>query len=151
MFEPELRQLDRFVPEGKAAIDVGAWWGPWSWWLARRVPKVDTFEPNTSICKVLNKALPANVTLHNVGLSDRVGRETLWSPAGGRGTEGRSSLLGEGREGWTAQSVEVVPLDDFNFSRVGFIKIDVEGYELSVLRGAAALLERDHPNLIVEV
>ncbi|WP_246642623.1 FkbM family methyltransferase [Rhizobium croatiense] len=33
---------------------------------------------------------------------------------------------------------------------VGFIKIDVEGHELKVLKGAEAILSRDHPNLLIE-
>lgn len=151
MFEPELRQLERFVPEGKAAVDVGVWWGPWSWWLARRASKVYAFEPHSGICEKLSDALPKNVTLYNVGLSDHRGRATLWSPSGGTGTEGRSSLLSEGAEGWVEQSVQIVPLDDFDLSGIGFVKVDVEGYELPVLRGAASLLEREHPNVLVEV
>jgi len=34
---------------------------------------------------------------------------------------------------------------------VGFIKIDVEGYEEFVIRGAMALLQRDRPNLMIEI
>lgn len=150
-FEPELRQLAYFVPEDKAAIDVGTWWGPWSWWMARRVPQVHAFEPNTTICNSLRPVLPANVTLHNLAVSDHRGHATLWSPGRGIGTEGRSSLLAEGHQGWAEQSVETVPLDDFNFSGIGFVKVDVEGHELAVLQGAAALLELERPNVLIEV
>jgi 23S rRNA C2498 (ribose-2'-O)-methylase RlmM len=43
--EEELRRLREFVPADAAALDVGAWWGPWTYWLSRRVPTVHTFEP----------------------------------------------------------------------------------------------------------
>jgi Methyltransferase FkbM domain len=46
-------------------------------------------------------------------------------------------------------SAEVVPLDDLDLSPA-FVKIDVEGSELRVLRGLAATLERCHPILLIE-
>jgi FkbM family methyltransferase len=150
-FEPELRHLDAFVPLGKTAVDVGAWWGPWSWWLARRAFEVHAFEPNKTIYDALRTALPDNVDLHNVALSDHRTEATLWSPAGGRGTEGRSSLLPDGHETWLQQPVETAVLDEFDLTNVGFVKIDVEGHELAVLRGASKLIERERPNVFVEV
>ena len=47
--------------------------------------------------------------------------------------------------------VPVRTLDSFEFERVDAIKIDVEGAELDVLRGATATLERAHPLLLVEI
>jgi FkbM family methyltransferase len=151
MFEPELRHLALFVPSDRTAVDVGTWWGPWSWWLARRVPRVEAFEPNASICSELQRILPANVALHNVALSDVRGESVLWSPSTDLGTEGRSTLLADSGSGWVAQQVQTVPLDELGLTGVGFIKIDVEGAELSVLRGGIALLKRDRPNLLVEI
>lgn len=151
MFEPELRHMSSFVPPDRMAIDVGTWWGPWSWWLAKRVPRVEAFEPNASIYNTLNAILPSNVTLHNVALSDARGEASLWSPSSELGTEGRSTLVGDGRSGWLQQRVETVPLDELGYSDVGFVKIDVEGSELSVLRGARALLQEERPTLLVEV
>jgi hypothetical protein len=42
-------------------------------------------------------------------------------------------------------------LDEFELTNVGFVKIDVEGHELAVLRGASKLIERERPNVFVEV
>ena len=150
-FEPELRQIDSFVPAGRTAIDVGVWWGPWSWWLARRACEVHAFEPNKAIFGGLSRALPDNVHLHNLALSDRTMKATLWSPSGGRGTEGRSSLQPDGHEGWGQQQVNTAVLDDFDFVDVGFVKIDVEGHELAVLSGSAELIDRERPNVLVEI
>ena len=52
------------------------------------------------------------------------------------------------------EKVQVRRLDDFmgTFpSRVGIIKIDVEGYETNVVRGGLKLIERDHPRLVIEI
>ena len=150
-FEPELRYIDSFVPSGRAAVDVGVWWGPWSWWLARRASEVHAFEPNKVIFDGLSRTLPDNVHLYNLALSDRRTRAALWSPPGGRGTEGRSSLLPEGRKGWGQRAVETEMLDTFGFVDIGFIKIDVEGHELAVLLGSAELIDRERPNVLVEI
>ena len=50
-------------------------------------------------------------------------------------------------------SVEVPTkrLDDFAFGPIGFIKIDVEGHELSVLEGGAGVISRERPTVLVEV
>ena len=42
-------------------------------------------------------------------------------------------------------------LDDCGLPPVGFIKIDVEGFEAEVLAGAAELIRRDHPVLVIEM
>jgi hypothetical protein len=41
-------------------------------------------------------------------------------------------------------------IDDLDYKDIGFIKIDVEGHEKSVLEGAQETLARDRPNLFVE-
>jgi hypothetical protein len=42
-------------------------------------------------------------------------------------------------------------LDDYAFENVGFIKIDVEGHEESVLRGGLETLQRNRPTLLIEI
>ncbi len=51
------------------------------------------------------------------------------------------------------ENIEVAKktLDDYNLRNVGFIKIDVEGHELAVLKGAIATLRREQPNFLVEI
>ena len=152
-FEPELARLDDFVPRGRGAVDVGVWWGPWTWWLARRVPKVDSFEANLDLVARLAPVLPPNVTIHPVALSDRDGEADFWVPPGGAGTEGRGSLEGPGTtvNGWVHRSATTARLDEFDLADVGFLKIDVEGHEMPVLRGATELIHRERPTVLVEI
>ena len=48
-------------------------------------------------------------------------------------------------------SVPIRTLDQFELQDVGFVKIDVEGFEFSTLQGARATLERWRPNLLIEI
>jgi FkbM family methyltransferase len=146
--EPELRHLRELVPPGRPTIDVGAWWGPWSWWLARRAPSVHAFEPNPMIAPALVDVLPPNVCVHAQAVSDHVGKAVLTIPQVGRGMEGRSSLL---PATGTTITVPTVTLDSLDLRDVGFVKIDVEGHEWEVLEGATELLARDRPNVLLEV
>ena len=152
-FEPELSRLDEFVPRHRGAVDIGVWWGPWTWWLARKATKVDSFEANLDLVAQLEPVLPDNVTLHPVALSDRVGEADFWVPAGGAGTEGRGSLEGPGPsgDGWKHRTATTGRLDDFELGDVGFVKIDVEGHEFAVLQGASELIARDRPTVLVEI
>ena len=49
------------------------------------------------------------------------------------------------------EKVEQVRIDDYNFSDVVYMKIDVEGMEASVIRGAATTISECRPVLQVEV
>jgi FkbM family methyltransferase len=152
-FEPELRHLAEFVPPDRTAVDVGVWWGPWTYMLAKRVRRVDSFEPNPDLVAALSGAMPSHVHLHGVALGETVGEASLWIPPGGMGTEGRATL----EAGWRLDGggrrvrVQTERLDSFDLHDVGFIKIDVEGHEFAVLRGASNLLETQHPNLMIEI
>src|SRR5271170_3100205 len=152
-FEPELRKLDELAPKDRGAVDAGVWWGPWSWWLARRVPRVDSFEPNPDFIARLASVMPKNVNIHPVALSNQSGRSNLWVPPGGVSGQGRASLEPQTRAGsdWKHQPVLTSRLDDFELGDVGFVKIDVEGHELAVLQGATDLLKTQRPTLLVEI
>lgn len=149
--EREMRRVISACPPEGTALDVGAWYGPWTRHLSRRVDSVVAFEANPIVAAVLRKTAPANAVVHPVAVSDRDDEMVELAVSGGRGQEGRSSLEPNLGEGFDHVMVPVRRLDSFEFARVRLIKIDVEGHELAVLRGAEALLERDHPVLVVEL
>jgi FkbM family methyltransferase len=132
-------------------VDVGAWWGPWTYWLARVADRVVACEPLPELAAFISRHAPENVHVENVALSDRRAAVPLWVPAGGRGSEGRSSLDPRLADGRRSVVVPTVRLDDLELQGVGFIKIDVEGHELQVLHGAAETIAASRPVLLVEV
>lgn len=147
--EPELGRLDEICGRGGIMIDVGAWYGPWSQRLARRANRLVALEP-TSRYEVLRRTLPANAQVIQAAASDRRGHAQLWTTGGGDGAEGLGSLVRRDIHG-TATEVPVVRIDDLGLSGVTFMKIDVEGHELAVLRGAADTIRADRPRLLLEV
>jgi FkbM family methyltransferase len=146
--EPELRRLDDYVPEGRAAVDVGAWLGPWTRALSRRASHVHAFEPQPRLAAHLAKVVAANVTVHEAAVGAEAG-SALLAVDDGPGRDALAHLVPEPSA--AALTVRQVRLDDLDLDDVGFVKIDVEGHELGVLQGAEALLRRCRPSLLVEV
>jgi FkbM family methyltransferase len=148
--EPEMTRIIASCPTKGTALDVGAWYGPWTYWLARRAESVVTFEPNPDVARVVEHTVAHNVKFIRAAASDTTGVATLALPPGGFGTEGRASL--EGLEGSTRTlEVKTIRLDDLDLESVTFAKIDVEGHERAALVGAQGLIERCHPMLVIEI
>jgi FkbM family methyltransferase len=153
--EPELRLIPRMVDAGRHAIDVGANRGVWADCLAGQCPGVFAFEPNPKMFAFLRDSCAANVVPSPLALSDCAGEAVLRIPRTARGysnqqaslaprADDRFSVFGE-------MTVATACLDDLALPPCGFIKIDVEGHEAAVLRGASRLIARDRPVLLIEL
>ncbi|PZF86791.1 FkbM family methyltransferase [Micromonospora deserti] len=145
--EPELARLAEFVPCGGTAVDVGAWYGPWTGRLLRRAERVVAVEPTPPLARQLRAAFPT-VQVVEAAISGHVGTASLFLPAGGA-IVGTSSLEQPGRG--SAVEVRRVTLDSLGLTDVRFVKLDIEGHELPALRGAAETVQRDRPVLLIEV
>ncbi|MDQ1038828.1 FkbM family methyltransferase [Streptomyces sp. V3I8] len=150
-FEPELARLGDLCPPGcGTAVDVGGWYGPWTRRLSGRARRVVTVEPVPHLARLLAAATPGNVRVVHAAASDRPGTARLWLPPGDQGDRGVSSLVRRDIHA-RALNVRCLTLDSLDLHDVGFIKIDVDGGELAVLRGAKTLLARDRPALFIEL
>ncbi|MFC8988501.1 FkbM family methyltransferase [Streptomyces sp. NPDC057115] len=150
-FEPELARLsDLCPPDCGTAVDVGGWYGPWTHRLAGRARRVVTVEPVPRLARLLAATAPPNVRVVRAAASDRPGIAQLWLPSGDRGERGVSSLVRRDIHD-DVLDVTCVALDDLGLKDVGFVKIDVDGNESAVLRGATGVLARDRPALFVEL
>jgi FkbM family methyltransferase len=151
----ELEALRKERPDCSCAIDVGTNIGIYSYFLSKFCRKVESFEPVPQCTKMLDAYAKrkGNITIHNVGLSSRAGRTELYYPYLGNTTApnlGLSSFTDPGgRRG--SLSVDIKRLDDYAFTEVGIIKIDVEGHEYEVLLGAVETIRREKPVLLVEI
>ncbi len=154
-FEPEYFLLDHFVDPSRAAIDVGANEGYYAGRLAQLCRQVHCFEPIAWLAEQLRAKLPAHVVVHQAAVSDTDGTAKLRMPfRGGEHLHGTTTIAPDNplEEATRVDEVDcpTVRLDSVVHEPVGFIKIDVEGHEMAVLRGAEALIRRDRPVLLVE-
>lgn len=154
--EPEWYLLDHLVDPARAAIDVGANYGAYAGRLAVLARRVHCFEPFPACVERLVKRLPPSVMVHQAAASDHPGEGQLMVPLRADGTPtvvaasvDAANLQLQNRPVQTV-ACRLVRLDDVVAEPVGFIKIDVEGYELPVLKGAARILEQDRPILLIE-
>jgi FkbM family methyltransferase len=146
--EPELAVLDDYAPRGGTAVDVGAWYGPWTARLVARADRVVAVEPTPRLAAHLRQAFPAVDVIEAVA-SDRDGTAILHVPRAGP-VVGTSTVEGADGEG-EALTVRSVTLDALDLTGVSFIKLDVEGHEVPALRGAERTIRRDAPVLLVEL
>jgi FkbM family methyltransferase len=145
---------ERALLAGANTVDVGAHCGSILNHLVRLSPAGNhwAFEPIPHLAAQLQKKFP-NVHVEQKALSDHSGRADFhFIPT----ASAYSSLLTRTdiEEGRSVQklSVDVRRLDDVIPEKVtiAFIKIDVEGEEAGVLRGAAETLRRDRPVVVFE-
>jgi FkbM family methyltransferase len=153
--EPELLHLDEFIAATGTAIDVGANVGFYTYALSRRFKHVYAFEINEGITGPIAQYNPGNIELIYCGLSSSEGTARFYIPvSGGIPQAGWASLYRDnlpGAEKLIERDVRVAPLDEFKISAVDFIKIDVEGHEIEVLKGAAATIEASRPIVLIEL
>lgn len=152
--EPELRLVGHLLKDSGAVVDVGANTGIYSAMAIQRRRWVAAFEPVPEEATRLRRLIGARGIVHQVALSDFCGKAVLHMPyANGAVVTTRSSLEANVDADLSHRDIEVnvATLDSFGLSDIAFLKIDVEGHELSVLRGATETIMRSRPNLLVEV
>ncbi|MEP4987089.1 MAG: FkbM family methyltransferase [Paracoccaceae bacterium] len=147
---------EAFVKKGNHVLDVGANYGHFALSAASIVGetgRVDAFEPNPVVYSRLVQHISLNdlshVTPHNLGAADQEMTLELNVPRvnSGEGTFGKSEY-----EDKDVISCQVRRLDDvMRGSRIDFIKIDVEGFEVNALKGAQEIIEQQRPIILTEI
>ncbi len=141
---------------GGTFLDVGANVGSISLMLADRVDHAVLFEPNPKAASRARENLFLNrlsFDVYELALSDFAGKANLED----RGSVNTTNRIVASRDktGFPTRVVTVATLDQFldeaglGLSRVKVIKIDVEGHENAVLRGALRFLRVARPDLIM--
>lgn len=157
-YEPGIaRMLGKHLGPHDNAIDVGAHIGVHTLSMARATTgRVIALEPNPLLKERLENNVRANdlrnVTVIQRAVLDHGHPVVLHVPPFEDRNEGMSSLIPLGD--WPSTIVEGTTLDELtaelDLSRVGLVKIDVEGLEPAVIEGGRGLIDRDHPALLFE-
>ena len=158
----EVKLFKQLCNPHKTSLDIGANDGDLTLFLCKLSSHVYCFEPVPSLAEYLDHRFHGcNVSVENCALGDVNDELYLNVPlVGKRKFETRSSLiidfetsciLGQKITEIEKIKVKVKRLDDFKLSNIGFMKIDVEGFELQVLKGAIEAIEKNMPNMLIEI
>jgi FkbM family methyltransferase len=111
-------------------IDIGAWCGTWSLSVGPLAKNIIAFEPDELHFQCLQKNKLSNMTCYNVALGNKERQVGL-----------SKDLFTQAKHITDTGTIQMQILDSYNFTDADFIKIDVEGYEMEVLKGAANTLQ----------
>lgn len=157
-YEPELALLRDLLRPGSVTIDVGANYGIYSATAARFSGDqgvVYAFEPSLHAFSVLvmnsERNAPSRINMERLAVASITGAGQLSVHR----DSSRNVLRRAGELGGQTESVHCIELDRYiaekQLTRVDLIKVDVEGAEELVLRGAAETIDRFRPVIIFEV
>ena len=138
------------------AVDIGANIGLQSVRLAQFFKEVHSFEPVESNweCLFENTVNIGNVISHCCGISDKVEELDIALPQSSNNSGAWSIVDFQNQSGVTTVSNKFLPLDAIlhdTSMNIDLIKIDVQGYEMPVLRGSEEILQRCSPVVLVEM
>jgi FkbM family methyltransferase len=153
----ECEVIRRHLKPGDIACDIGANKGSFVYWLSRWVGtgRVVAFEPQPDLAQALADNCRAiglgNVTVEARAVYSNSGEQLLFMPSGHQPGASLARQPAAG-ERFTTLPVPTVALDDYfaDRDRIALLKIDVEGAELAVFKGAERILRRQAPLLVFE-
>ena len=150
-YNPDETEMVLSLANGRC-LDIGANMGVIGQALITNGYAVEAFEPQPELAEITKEnfsAVGLDFKVHNVAVGASAGVVTMpkvhYSSKGNFGglSVGQSSIYG-------SYDVPLVTIDSFGYTDVGFMKIDVEGYEIEVLRGAQETILRCAPIMYIE-
>jgi FkbM family methyltransferase len=142
---------------GAVALDVGGCWGESALWLAHMVGstgRVYSFEPvpkNRGLLEqnlALNPDLAPRVTVSPAPLGARAGEVVAIRDRMAAGAQIQQSTDGEDLVELRTETIDALVAAG-DIPRVDFLKVDVEGADLSVLEGAAETIRTQRPRIAI--
>lgn len=140
--EYQLQQRQKalsYVDKFDLALDIGGHVGFWSKPLSEKFVKVVAFEPHQPFIDLFTLNAP-KAQIIKVALGEHDGQAELKVPDANTGAAYLQDGIG----------VPIKTLDSYGFRDIDFIKIDCEGYEFPIVKGASQTLKRCRPVVIVE-
>ncbi len=143
-------------------IDVGANTGQHSLFYSRHAARVIAFEPFPPVIAAFKQNLAINphiknIDLYEVGLGDANAELPFVAPVAGNHGQGSFRVDAPQDPGMKKldQKLQIVIGDEYlkgkELGPVAFIKVDIEGFEESALKGLRQIMEKHRPLMEVEV
>jgi FkbM family methyltransferase len=163
VWEPHLHRIfEKYITKDSVVLEGGCHIGAHSVKLSKLSNKVYCFEPLKESNKILRKNLIRNNCLNTIvfdeALSDAQNiTKFAWMPfynLGGSGLDDNPMGIPHGENIATnldeSYPVKTVSIDFFNFNKLDFIKLDIEGYETKAINGAIETIKRLNPIIVLE-
>jgi FkbM family methyltransferase len=147
----DLHALTMLTRRSGLAIDAGANIGIYTSVLAERFDAVWSFEPNPTLVPRLQALRISNMAVFPLALGNETMRSTLAVPVVDGRTISGLGHLGSSDTPANQFDIVVVPLDSLSPPHISLMKVDVEGFEESMLNGSKSVLQRDHPDVLIEI
>lgn len=157
-------QFKKYATPGSTVLDIGGHIGTHTLYLSKIVGelgKVHVFEPQAKLfCELavnmhLNQC--KNVVMHHNALGSEekwieiyIPKESWTEFYGGVLNEGHGTVT-DSSSNHTGDKAKMVKLDDLKLDHISFIKMDVEGLEMEVIRGGKETIKRHKPVMIIEI
>ncbi len=156
-YEPEVASfIDAVLPDDGVFYDVGANWGYFSFFCATKPDfrgRVFAFEPFVSVFEDFKEIIAATglehaITAFNLAVSEHSGQGTMELPDGIH--SGLATLTKRGSS--QKKETRIISLDSFyhRLQPPSIIKIDAEGSEMDILKGASDVISSSRPMIIFE-
>jgi FkbM family methyltransferase len=145
--------MTMLIPKNKNMLDIGSNIGLWSILYSGILKDniIYSFEPQLKVFNCFNKTLESyninNVKTHNFALSNVEDIKYMNADYSSKNNFGAFAISDNDK----LLKIECKVGDELGFENIGFIKIDVEGHELEVLKGLRNTIIRDKPILSIEI
>lgn len=144
-----IRDALLFCKQRRIAIDIGAHIGLLTYQMLTSFKKIHTFEACFDNFNCLIQNIKTTKVLHNnIALSDKIEELKLTKHKNNSGAHTCTDLLKNKNQGM--ETVKAILFDSLNIIKIDFIKIDVEGWDLKVLKGAENSIKAFRPVVLVE-
>jgi FkbM family methyltransferase len=146
-----LEKALKYVKNFTIGMDCGAHIGTWSVNMAKYFDKVVAFEAHPTVFGCLEKNIKDfdNIIAYNIAIGEKEQGVYINDDTGRAGNTG-SRYVSTVNLKECSCLVSMHPLDNFNYDDVGFIKMDLEGYEYFALDGAFSTIISNRPVIMIE-
>ena len=163
----KIQKVYKLVDGSQASIDIGVYRGIYSFFLTDLSNYVYAFEANPLLYSKIKNSFKnkKNIKIENIAISSSAGETELRIPLRDINADydyeqkyrlGTATIHDvnnlENKRFETIKKIKTISLDEYIFNHeIGFIKIDVEGHELDIIRGGKKFILKNKPVMLIEI
>lgn len=157
IYEKHLHDVfEEYITKDSVVLEGGCHIGSHSVKLSKLGKELHCFEPLEDSYNLLSKNLLTNkcknTIIYNKALSDKNEKVNFnWIGTGNPGASGlENNPMGNILPNSTNKIAECITIDSLNLSKLDFIKLDIEGYEIKAIEGGINTIKKYKPIITLE-